>query len=74
MPQLRGNEPILGLNNSSLTFPTSIHLSFLGFVPLRPTQRYSTFPQFEVLILLSRIVSSCNSEIYSDEKSSMEGI
>ena len=58
----------------SLTFPTSILLALLGCVPLKPTQRYSRFPHFEVFIFLSRIVSSCNSEIYYGEKSSMEEI
>ena len=59
---------------SSLTLPTSIHLALLGFVPLRPTRRYSTFPRFEVRILLLRMVSSCSFVRYSGEKSSIEGI
>ena len=59
---------------SSLSFPTSIHLSFLEFFPLIPTWRYSTFPHFEFLIFLSRIVSSYNFERYFGDKSSTEGI
>jgi hypothetical protein len=46
----------------------------LGFVPLSPTRRYSTFPLLEVLVFLSRIVSCCNSSRYSGEKYSIEGI
>ena len=48
-------------------FQPQSNLALLGFVPLRPTRRYSTFPRFEVLILLSRIVSSCSFVRYSRE-------
>ena len=59
---------------NSLTFPISIHLTLLGWMPLSPTWRYSTFPLRESLIFLSRITSSCNSFMYSCAISSTEGI
>ena len=59
-----------GYNSLTIT----IHLDLIGFVPLSPTRRYSTFPHFEVLVFLSRMVSCGNYSRYWGDKSSIEGI
>ena len=48
--------------------------SFSWICAFETNTKVHHIPRFEVLVFLSRIVSSCNSERYSGEKSSSEGI
>lgn len=51
----------------------SSHFTLLRCIPLKPTQSYSTSPRREVLVLLSRMMSSGNSSRYSGANSSTTG-